>query len=100
MNPPLEVGARLGEHQTSGTDGFDAFGKPVSNYRKSAALRHLRAMVPDTNTEEATGCINRMVEAVERDDPYRAMEAARRTVDLTGAYRLLAVLLCAEDDNG
>lgn len=77
-------------------DGMAAFGKPVPNYRKSAALQHARDMGL-TDTNKATGMINRTAEFIERDEPYKAMEAITAYLDLTGAYRLLAVLCAASE---
>ena len=72
-------------------DGMAAFGKPVPQARKSAALTHLRSMgVSDTN--KATACIDRMAEQIKRDEPYKAMSIGMQYLDLTGTYRLLAVL--------
>ena len=78
-------------------DGMDAFGKPVPSYRKDAALKHCRDMGL-TDTNKATGLINRAVEHIERDEPYKAMEAITAYLDLTGAYRLLAVLCTADPE--
>jgi hypothetical protein len=50
-----------------------------------------------TDTAKATGVVNRMAEAIERDQPYEALEAATAYLDITGAYRLLAALCVAED---
>jgi hypothetical protein len=78
-------------------DGMAAFGKPVPTFRKTAALMHCRELgLSDTN--KATGMVNRMVDAIERDEPYAAMEAGTAYLDLTGTYRLLAVLCTAEED--
>ncbi len=75
-------------------DGMEAFGKPVPSYRKDAALQHCRQMGL-TDTNKATGMINRMADAIQRDEPYEAMEAGTAYLDLTGTYRLLAVLCTA-----
>lgn len=99
MNDPdpfLQVGTRIGpDTTTEGMDGFAAFGKPVPIYRRSAALHHARDM-GCTDTEKMTFAIDRMCQFIERDEPYEAMQAGMHLVDLTGTYRLLAVLLCAE----
>lgn len=76
------------------SDGMNAFGKPVPLYRREAALKHCRAMGLD-DTNKAVGTINRMVEQIERDEPYAAMEAGMAYLDLPGTYRLLAVLCTA-----
>jgi hypothetical protein len=49
-----------------------------------------------TDTLKAMNTIDRMCEAIRRDQPYQAMEAGMTHLDLTGTYRLLAVLLTAE----
>ncbi len=77
-------------------DGFEAFGKPVPYYRREAAMEHCRDMgLTDTNKAMAT--IDRMSQAIERDEPYQAMEAGMVHLDLTGTYRLLAVLCTAQN---
>lgn len=77
-------------------EGMAAFGKPVPTYRAQEAFRHCRDMGL-TDTNKATGLINRMIECIERDEPYKAMEAGMAYLDLTGTYRLLAVLCAAEE---
>ena len=76
-----------------GDDGFAAFGKPVSTERRAEGLKHLRAM-GIVNNSDAWECIGQMSTSIERDEPYQAMEIGMRYVDLTGTYRLLAVLCC------
>lgn len=75
--------------------GFDAMGKPVPYYRRQAAMEHCRDMGLK-NTGAAMATIDRMAEAISRDEPYQAMEAGMAHLDLTGTYRLLAVLCTAE----
>ena len=77
-------------------DGFDAFGKAVPLHRRTAALHHMRAMGV-SNVEDCWDCIGKMCEAIKRDEPYQAMAAGMQRVDLTGTYRLLAVLLTAKE---
>ena len=81
--------------------GFDAMGKPVPMHRRTAALEHCRQMGL-TNTEDAWNCVGGMAQQLERDRPYEAMAAGMKYLDLTGVYRLMAVLLCAEpkEDQG
>jgi hypothetical protein len=76
-------------------DGFAAFGKPVPMYRRDAALEHARSMGCD-DTSRAFAVINSMATAIQNDQPYKAMEYGMQLVDLTGTYRLLAVLCTAE----
>jgi hypothetical protein len=91
--------ADMRKSNKASASGFDAFGKPVPYYRRDAALSHCRAMgLSDTNKAMAT--IDRMSEAIRRDEPYQAMEAGMVWLDLTGTYRLLAVLCTAEKCDG
>lgn len=75
-------------------DGFNAFGYPVPTERQVAAL--------DTAVEQigvsdmlADPVIREASRYVELDEPEKALLVLRNITDLTGAYRLLAVL-CAE----
>ena len=74
-------------------EGFNAMGKPVPIHRKLAADEHLKAMGV-TDCEDRFHCIGLVSNRLERDDPYGAIHDAMKYVDLTGSYRLLAVLLC------
>jgi len=76
--------------------GFDAMGKPVPWHRQSAALEHCRQMGIH-NIEDAMNCVSGMAQQLERDKSYEAMAAGMKYLDLTGTYRLMAVLLCAEE---
>lgn len=81
----------MGQKPIEPCDGFNAFGKPVPISRRLKADEHLISMgVTDTNIRFAT--IQAMSNAIERDNPYQAMSEGMRAVDLTGTYRLLAVL--------
>lgn len=73
--------------------GFNAMGKPIPTHRKEAGYRDAKAMGLDT--EKAWHVIHGMSLYLERDKPYEAMAAGMRYVDLTGTYRLMAVLLTA-----
>lgn len=75
--------------------GFDAMGKPIPLHRRTAGLQHCAAMGL-TDVELAWSCVGRMSEQLERDKPYEAMAAGMEYLDLTGTYRLMAVLLTAE----
>lgn len=74
-----------------GDSGFAAFGKPVSMERRTEALKHLRQMGV-VNNADTWECVGQMSEAIARDEPYEAMKIGMRFMDLTGTYRLLAVL--------
>lgn len=83
--------------QSAPGDGFAAMGKPIPLLRKKAADLHLKAM-GIADTEDRFRCIAMVSARLEHDDPYGAMNDAMKYVDLTGTYRLLAVLLCGEAD--
>lgn len=90
--------AAMRAEDKAAASGFEAMGKPVPYYRRQAAMAHCRDMgLKDTNKAMAT--IDRMSEALSRDEPYAAMEAGMAHLDLTGTYRLMAVLLTAEKPN-
>lgn len=87
--------ARMRKADQQAADGFAAFGKAVPYYRREAAMHHCRDMGLD-DTGKAMATIDRMAEAITRDEPYQAMEAGMAHLDLMGTYRLLAVLCTAE----
>jgi hypothetical protein len=95
------------------SDGYDAMGKPIPAKRMSAAYRTVKQMVPGIGTEDAMTLVGRVAGALE---PYEAMRLATGAplpvaesappvaepassdmppvqLDVTGGYRLLAVLL-------
>jgi hypothetical protein len=83
-----------------GESGFDAMGHYVPAFRRSAAERHLKDMGWDRlgDAEKRYTVVSRMCACIERDNPHEALEfAMREGVDATGCYRLLSVLLTAED---
>ena len=73
--------------------GFAAMGSRVPNYRRDAAYQWLRSIGIDR--EQSWSTVVRMAECLERDEPHVAMKAAEEIVDLTGAYRLMALLLAS-----
>lgn len=100
-------------------DPWEAMGKPIPLESRSAALKHVRDMVPGITTSDATALVERVALALEADDPYKALREAthapvpqgppgaddgnrvQRSVepttpvalDTVGGYRLMAVLL-------
>jgi hypothetical protein len=76
-------------------DGFNNMGKPIPLFRKEAALKHAKAMGLDGT--EAWAVVGSVAEQLERDEPYQAQRKAMVYLDLTGAYRLMAVLLTAPE---
>ena len=73
--------------------GLNALGKPVLEDRMDTAYKTCKAM--GVSTPRAFECVSAMAEAIKRDNPYGAMEAGMKFVDLTGTYRLLAVLMAS-----
>lgn len=93
----IEVGTILLPHPkpSSGqADGFDAMGRPVPEKRRDNAYQWLRSI--GVGREKAWDTVETMAGHIERDHPHEALEAARKVVDITGAYRLLALLLTGE----
>lgn len=89
------LGNRAPERVRTPGSGFDAMGKPVPTSRRTAALRHCKEMgIADTG--RAWECVGAVADQLERDHPYEAMATGMRYLDLTGTYRLMAVLLCDE----
>ncbi len=85
------------KNPVKGDSGFAAFGKDVPMYRRSEALRHIREM-GIKNNDAAWECIGKMSDAIARDKPYEAMQVGMEYVDLTGTYRLMAVLCAGVPD--
>lgn len=75
--------------------GFDAMGLEVPTHRKEAGYSACKEMGLDS--ARSYECVSGMCEAIQRDNPYHAMEVGMRHLDLTGTYRLMAVLLTAEE---
>lgn len=96
-NETPENGAvRVPSVEVIGDSGFAAFGKPVPFYRRSAGNAHLKDMGV-SDPEIRFSCIEAMSEAISRDDAHGAMNEAYKHVDVTGVYRLLAVLCAATE---
>lgn len=86
-----------GKASTALQTGFARMGKPIGYGPRAAAYEHCKAMgIADKAT--AMQCVDQMAEQLERDQPYEAMNAGMRYLDLTGTYRLLAVLLTTADE--
>jgi hypothetical protein len=79
-------------------DGLGAMGHPIPDYRKDEAYRTCREDFGMT-ADKAFGAVQGCAQALERDRPYEAMsQAMKQGIDLTGAYRLMAVLLTYQED--
>lgn len=88
---PIERGG-----EWHGESEFEALGKVVPNFRRSAANEHLKAM-GFTDAEQRFNIVQTMSGKVAADDPHMALEEALKLgVDATGCYRILSVLLTAE----
>ena len=74
-------------------DPFHWMGKPLPPSVRDAGYWHCRAMGLDH--VKAHACTEQVPNALERDEPYQAQAAAMRYPDLTGYYRIVAVLLAA-----
>ena len=74
-------------------DGFNRMGKPLSEQARNAAYEHCKAM--GLNSARAWECVSSIANQLEHDKPYEAQAAGMRFLDLTGTYRLMAVLLTA-----
>ena len=86
------VGARIAPPvQTKSDDGFNAFGKRVPFYRRANAYEHCKDMGL-TDKAVIFSLIESMADKIQRDEPHIALEIASQYVDVTGCYRLLAVL--------
>ena len=85
-------------HHLEPNAGFAAMGQPVPIFRKQAGYQTCRQIGLDT--EAAWSAVNGMAEKLERDDPYGAMQAGMVWLDLTGTYRLMAVLLATPAPTG
>lgn len=72
-------------------DPMHWMGKPIPPNVRGWGLAHCKEMGLDTVHGHA--CVEKVANALERDDPYAAMEASMQYLDLTGHYRLMAVLL-------
>lgn len=78
--------------------GYAAMGHRVPPHRLSNAYKTIKEIIPNISTEDAMTVVGKMANCVERDDPYGALldhsdgYATARPIDLTGSYRLLAVL--------
>lgn len=70
---------------------FNAMGKPIKPAARQAGYDACKDMGLDS--ARSWEAVNTTAEQLERDKPYEALGAATKLLDLTGAYRLMAVLL-------
>jgi hypothetical protein len=78
--------------------GYSAMGKPVPCNRLQNTYATVKEIAPELSTEKAMTIVNKCQQFVERDNPYAIVGATHgldpdlAMIDLTGRYRLLAVL--------
>ena len=70
---------------------FNNMGLPIPTAARTAAYQHCKDM--GLSKARAYECVNGVAEQLERDNPYEAQAVGMRHLDLTGTYRLMAVLL-------
>jgi hypothetical protein len=73
-------------------DFFAMMGRPISTMVRQDAYDVCRNSF-GLSSSDAQACVNGMAEQLERDKPYHAQGAAMKYIDLTGTYRLMAMLL-------
>lgn len=80
----------------TGQSEFDALGHEVPHFRREAGNAHLKDM-GFTDAEKRFDIVQKMAGNIERDNPHMALEdALQQGPDVTGCYRLLAVMLTAQ----
>lgn len=72
-------------------DAMNNMGHPVPKEQRGMAYDHCKQM--GLNSADAMSCVSETAEQLERDKPYEAQGRAMKYLDITGAYRIFAVLL-------
>ena len=83
----------LNQHVDPELEPFNQMGKPILIEARSEGYKHCKAM--GLTPARAMECVNNVAEQLQRDKPYEAQAAGMKFLDLTGVYRLFAVMLCA-----
>ena len=79
--------------------GFNAMGMIVPSNRKQRAYKTVKEMMPQASNELAQSIVAKCTAIIQRDEPFKIVGANHEldkdlaTIDLTGRYRLMAVLL-------
>lgn len=81
----------LNQKVEPGLGFFEKMGKPIPFHAKEIGYQDCKKM--GLNKDDSYSCVSAMAEQLERDKPYEAQAAGMRYLDLTGTYRLMAVLL-------
>lgn len=71
--------------------GFNRMGHPIPARARAIGYEHCKEM--GLNSARAWECVQAVADQLERDKPYEAQAAGMKFLDLTGTYRLFAVLL-------
>jgi hypothetical protein len=82
-------------HEPVYEDGMNNMGKPIPDFRRDNAYHDCKAM--GLGSADAMAAVSECAEQLERDKPYEAQGRAMKYLDLTGAYRLFAVLLVSPE---
>lgn len=72
---------------------FNNMGKSIPAARRRAAYEWLRSPERGFDQHCAYNLVGAMAEQLERDKPFEAKMATFGKLDLTGTYRLIAILL-------
>ena len=72
---------------------FNLMGKPILIKARAAGYECCKEM--GLSPARAMECVNVVSEQLQWDKPYEAQAAGMKFLDLTGTYRLFAVILCA-----
>lgn len=78
-------------------DAMNAMGKPIPPKAREAGYETCKEM--GLNQAQAWECTQAVSEQLERDQPYEAMAKGMQFLDLTGTYRLFAVILASAASN-
>lgn len=81
----------LGQHIEPEMSPLSEMGKPIPFAAREAGYEHAKAM--GLSQARAYEVVNTVSEMLARDKPYEAMAQGMKHLDLTGTYRLFAVLL-------
>ena len=79
--------------------GFKGFGNPVPSNRTSKAYKTVKEILPGASSELAYSIVSKSAEYIRKDEPFKIIGAVEgldedlKKIDVTGRYRLLAVLL-------
>lgn len=86
----------MGQKKPETCSGFNAIGRPIPNDRRQAAydtLKEIGVAEPAMRRQ----VVANMADRLERDLPYDCVSEGMRVLDLTGTYRVMAVLLTSPE---